>query len=96
MYRAVSKIAKFVILSKYHKKELKKDINNFLETLNKLSSKKNGQINKVKQKSNLREIRSSEPIISSLNSLDKKELPVFIRVTIKLKLKVENIYIVMN
>ena len=58
------------------KRGLKKDKTDFLQMPHKLSSKKRRQINKIKQKANIREISSKKAIISSLESFDKKELPV--------------------
>lgn len=60
-----------------------KDMTDFLETPNELSSKNRRQINKTKQIAILGEISSSKTINSSSNSLEKKELPVFILTIIK-------------
>lgn len=50
---------------------------------NKLLDKKRKEIKKSKQKASLRETSSTKAIISSLNSFNKKELPVLIPATIK-------------
>lgn len=73
------------------KRGLKKDMTHFLQTPNKILSKKKRQINKSKQKASLKETNSRKAIISNLNSLNKKELPVSIPTTIKSKPKAGNI-----
>ena len=75
------------------KKGLKKDITDFLQMPNKLSSKKKRQINKNKQKVNIGETNSRKAIISNLKNSNKKELPVSILATKTLKLKTKNINI---
>ena len=77
------------------KKGSKKDIINFLQTPNKLSSKKRRQINKNKQKTSIEETNLRKAIISSLESSDKKELLVLIPVIKILKPKVKDIDIAM-
>ena len=77
------------------KKDLKKDITDFLQTLNKLSSKKRRQINKNKRNTSIEEISSRKATISNLDNSDKKELPVSITVTKKLDPKTKDIDIAM-
>ena len=77
------------------KKGLKEDMTNFLQMPNKLSSKKRRQINKSKQKTNIGETSSKKATISSLNSYNKKKLPVPILATKKSDSKAENIDIAM-
>ena len=67
----------------------------FLQTPNKLSSKKKRQINKSKRKASLGETSSRTAIISSLDSPDIKKLPVFIPATIKSEPKAKDINIAM-
>ena len=54
---------------------------NFLQTSNKLSSKKRKQINKSKRKASIGEFSLRKAIINSLESSNKKELPVPILIT---------------
>ncbi len=49
---------------------------NFLQTPDKLSSKKRRQINKSKQKASIRETSSRKVTINNLDNSDKKELLV--------------------
>ena len=77
------------------KRGSKEDMTDFLQTPNKLSGKKRRQINKNKQKASLGETSSRKAIINSLDSLDKKELPVSIPATIKLEPKAKDIDIAM-
>ena len=58
------------------KRGSKEDMTDFLQTPDKLFSKKRRQINKSKRKASIRETSSRKATISSLNSSDKKELPV--------------------
>ncbi len=68
---------------------------NFLQTPNKLLSKKKRHINKSKRKTSIRKISSRKATISSLDSSDKKKLPVPILAIIKLESKVKDIDIAM-
>ena len=63
------------------KRGSKEDMTDFLQTLNKLSSKKRRQINKSKRKASIEESSSRKATINSLKSSDKKELPVPIPTT---------------
>ena len=63
----------------------------FLQTPNKLSSKKKRQINKSKQKTSIGETSSKKATISSLDSSNKKELPVPILATKKSDPKAKDI-----
>ena len=76
METAVVRIEKDIIPQKMIKRSSKKDMTNFLQTPNKLFSKKMRQINKSKRKTSIGETSSKKAIISSLDSFDKKELPV--------------------
>ena len=58
------------------KRGSKENITNFLQTSNKLSSKKRRQINKNKQKTSIGKTSSRKATISYLNNSDKKKLPV--------------------
>ena len=87
----VIKIEKDIIPQKMIKRGSKEDKTNFLQMLNKLSSKKKRQINKSKQKTSIREISSRKATINSLDSSDKKELPIPIAATKKSDLKTKNI-----
>ena len=71
------------------------DMTDFLQMPNKLSSKRRRQINKSKQKASIEDTSSRKAIISSLESSNKKELPVPIPVIKKSERKVENIDIAM-
>ena len=66
------KIEKNIISQKMITKSSKKDMTNFLQTPNKLSSKKKRQINKNKQKASIGEISLNKATINSLKSSDKK------------------------
>ena len=79
------------ITSQKIKKDSKENITKFLQTLNKLSSKKKRQINNSKRKMSIGEISSKKAIISSLDSSDKKELPVSIPVSKKSDSQSKNI-----
>ena len=92
---AVVRIIKDITPQKIIKRGLKKDKTKFLQTLNKLSSKKKRQINKNKQKTSIEETSSRKVTISSLTSSDKKELPFPISKIKKLDLKAKDIDIAM-
>lgn len=85
------KIEKDITAQKKIKKGSKKDITNFLQMLNKLSSKKKKQINKSLQKISIKETSSRKASISSLGSSNKKELPVPISVITTSKSKTKDI-----
>ena len=67
----------------------------FLQTSNKLSSKRKKQINKSKRKASIEDISLREVTISSLESSDKKKLPVSIPAIKKSGRKAEDINIAM-
>ena len=67
----------------------------FLQTPNKLSSKKRRQINKSKRKASIEESSSRKATINSLESSDKKELPVPIPTTKTSEPKTKDIDIAM-
>lgn len=90
---AAVKVEKVVTPRKIIKKSSKEDIINFLQMPNKLSSKKRKKIHQSKRKVNSRETSSKKAIFSSLDSLEKKELPVPILVTIKSNPKAKDINI---
>ena len=77
------------------KRGLKEDMTDFLQTPNKLSSKKRRQINKSKRKTSIGETSSKKATISSLDSSDKKELPVPILATKESDSKAKDIDIAM-
>ena len=77
------------------KRGSKKDMTDFLQTPNKLSSKKRRQINKSKKKASIEESSSRKATINSLKSSDKKELPVPIPTIKTSKPKAKDIDIVM-
>ena len=77
------------------KRGSKKDITDFLQTLNKLSSKKKRQINKSKQKASIRKTSLRKATINNLESFDKKELPVSIPTTKTSELKAKHIDVAM-
>ena len=77
------------------KRGSKEDMTDFLQTPNKLSSKKRGQINKSKRKASIRKTSPRKATISSLESSDKKELPVPILTTKTSKPKAKDIDIAM-
>ena len=95
METAAIKIEGNVIPQKMIKRGLKKHMTDFLQTPNKLSSKKKRQINKSKQKASIRETSSRKATISSLESSDKKELPVSISAIKISKFKTKDIDIAM-
>ena len=74
----VIRIEKDIIPQKIIKKVSKKVMTNFLQTPNKLSSKKKRQINKSKQKTSITKTSLRKAIISSLDSSNKKKLPILI------------------
>ena len=63
------------------KRDSKENMIDFLQTPNKLSSKKRRQINKSKRKASIEKSSSRKATINSLESSDKKELPVPIPIT---------------
>ena len=69
---AVVRIEKDISPRKMIKKGSKEDMTDFLQTPNKLSSKKRRQINKSKRKTSIGETSSKKATISSLDSSDKK------------------------
>ncbi len=73
---AVIRIKEDITFRKIIKKSSKKDMTDFLQTPDKLSSKKRRQINKNKQKASIEEISSRKATINSLDSSNKKELLV--------------------
>ena len=92
---AVVRIEKNITPQKIIKRDSKKDMTDFLQALNKLFSKKRRQINKSKRKTGIGEINSKKATISSLDSSDKKELPIPILVTKKSDSKAKDIDIAM-
>ena len=70
--KAVVRIENDISPQKMIKKGLKEDITDFLQTPNKLSSKKRRQINKSKRKTSIGETSSKKATISSLDNSDKK------------------------
>ena len=77
------------------KRGSKEDMTDFLQTPNKLSSKKRRQINKSMRKTSIGETSSRKATISSLGSSDKKELPVPIPATKTSEPKTKDIDIAM-
>ena len=73
------------------KRGSKENMTDFLLTPNKLSSKKRRQINKSKWKASIGETSSRKATFSSLESSDKKELPVSIPTTKTLEPKAKDI-----
>ena len=92
---AIIKIEKDITPRKIIKKRSKEDITDFLQTPNRLSSKKRRQINKSKRKTSIGETSSRSATISSLESFDKKELPVSIPATKKFDPKTKDVNIAM-
>ena len=92
---AVVTIEEDITPRKMIKRGSKGDITNFLQTPNKLSSKKRRRINKSKQNANIVETSSRKATINSLESSDKKELPVPIPTTKISKPKAKDIDIAM-
>ena len=92
---AAVRIEKDITPRKMIKRGSKEDMTNFLQTPNKLSSKKRRQINKSKRKASLGETSSRKAIISSLDSPDKKESLVSISAIIKSEPKAKDIDIAM-
>ena len=76
-------------------KGLKEDITDFLQTPNKLSSKKRRQINKSKRKASIEETSSKKAMNSSLKNSDKKELSASIPAIKTSEPKAKNIDIAM-
>ena len=93
METAAVRIEKDITLRKMIKRGSKEDMTDFLQTPNKLSSKKRRQINKSKRKASFRETSSRKAIIYSLDSPNKKESPVSIPATTKSKPKAKDINI---
>ena len=77
------------------KRVTKEDITDFLQMMNKLSSKKRKLINKSKQKICIEKTTSRIPIINNWHNSNKKELQLSIPETIISKPKVKNIDIAM-
>ena len=73
----------------------KENMTDFLQTPNKLFCKKRRQINKSKRKASIKESSSRKTTINSLESSDKKELPVSIPTTKTSKPKAKDIDIAM-
>ncbi len=73
---AVVRIEEAITPQKMIKKVSKEDMTDFLQTPDKLSSKKKRQINKSKRKASIGETSSRKATINSLDSSDKKELSV--------------------
>ena len=71
---AAVRIEEDITPRKMIKRGSKEDITDFLQTPNKLSSKKKRQINKSKRKASIGETSSRKATISSLDSSDKKKL----------------------
>ena len=65
------------------KRSLKEDMTNFLQTVNKLFSKKKRQINKSKRKTSLGKTSLKKATINNLHSYEKKKSPVPIPAIIK-------------
>ena len=95
MKTAAITIEEDITLQKMIKRGLKEDMTDFLQTPNKLFSKKRRQINKSKRKANIEESSSRKATINSLESSDKKELPVLIPTTKTSKPKAKDIDITM-
>ena len=87
----VIRIEKHINSRKMIKKGSPKNMTDFLQMLNKLSSKKRRQINKSKKKTNIEETSSRKSIISSLDNYDKKELLISIPATKGLDPKAKDI-----
>ena len=88
---AVVRIEKNISSQKMIKRGSKEDMTNFLQTPNKFFSKKRRQMNKNKRKTSIRETSSRKATINSLNSSNKKKLPILIPATKKSDLKAKNI-----
>ena len=84
-----------ITAQKMIKMGLKENMTDFLQTPNKLSSKKKRQINKSKRKASIEKSSSRKATINSLESFDKKELPVSILTTKTSKPKAKDIDIAM-
>ena len=92
---AVVTIEEDITPRKMIKRGSKKNMTDFLQTSNKLSSKKRRQINKSKRKASIKESSSRKATINSLESSDKKKLPVSIPTSKTSKLKAKDIDIAM-
>ena len=92
---AVVTIKEDITPQKKIKRSSKKDMTNFLQTPNKLFSKKRRQINKSKRKASIEKSSSRKATINSLESSDKKELPVPIPTTKTSEPKAKDIDIAM-
>ena len=64
METAVVRIEKYITAQKIIKKGLKEDMNNFLQTTNKIFSKKKRQINKSKRKTSIEETSSKKLLLA--------------------------------
>ena len=95
METAAITIKEDITSRKMIKRGLKKDMTDFLQTPNKLSSKKRRQINKSKRKASIEKSSSRKAIINSLENSDKKELPVPISTTKTSEPKAKDIDITM-
>ena len=93
--RASVIIEEDIILQKMIKKVSKKDMTDFLQEPNKLSSKKRRQINESKLKASIRETSSRKVTISSLDNSNKKKLPILILTTKTSEPKTKDIDIAM-
>ena len=91
----VVKIEKDITPQNMIKNVLKENMTDFLQMPNKLFSKKRKQINKSKQKTSIRKSSSRKTTISSLDSSNKKELPVSISAIKKSDSKSQDIDIAM-
>lgn len=76
------------------KRDSQEDKTNFLQTANTFFSKKRKQINKIMWKVSIGETNLRKATISSLDSFDKKKLPVLIPIIKKSKFNTKNINIV--
>ena len=91
METAVVRIKKDITPQKIIKRDLIKDMTNFVQVQNKLSNKKKRLINKNKRKASIRETSLRKAIISSLNSSNKEQLLVSIMVKKELLPKTQDI-----
>ena len=92
---AAVRIEEDITARKMIKRGSKEDMTDFLQTPNKLSSKKRRQINKSMRKTSIGETSLRKATISSLGSFDKKELPVPIPATKTSEPKTKDIDIAM-
>ena len=95
METAAVSIEKNIKSQKMITKGSKEDMTDFLQMPNKLSSKKRRQINKNKRKTSIEESSLRKATINSLESSDKKELPVPIPTTKTSEPKAKDIDIAM-